>query len=75
MSYLIEVTDWNTESGEAPEGYSVFDYLPLSKNGDWLFATEDEAYAYLVSNYKGSDCDGVHPRFRVIPSLYTGRPT
>lgn len=66
MAYIIEVTKWNTADGEAPEGYSVFDYLPLTDNGDWTFKTAEEAGAYIIANHKGPDCDGVEPRFQIV---------
>ena len=66
MTYLIKVIGWNTKDGDAPENYSVFDYLPLTDNGDWAFQTAEEAGAYIIANHKGPDCDGVEPRFQIV---------
>jgi len=67
MLYAIEARDWSGPDiidGNGPYGYVDDDYLPGF--GEKMFASADEAQAWIVANHKGPDCDGVMVAFAVV---------
>jgi hypothetical protein len=69
--YELVCQDWlGTPTGEAPYGYSIFEYLDLAweaigGEGKCPESFADEATARKVAGAIREDCEGVMPRFTV----------